>query len=141
MKNEQLFQKLDKEKKIKQEINRVKKLYKDFPKDKVKALDGLIQEAAFMKISLEEMREDLLVNGLTEIFEQGSQKFDRERPQVKIYTTFMQRYSGVMKQLIDLLPEEEKKEEVDELLEFLKKVRLKNDRYIHRRILSKDSIW
>lgn len=125
MKNEQLSQKLDKEKKIKQEINRVKKLYKDFPKDKVKALDGLIQEAAFMKISLEEMREDLLVNGLTEIFEQGSQKFDRERPQVKIYTTFMQRYSGVMKQLIDLLPEEEKKEEVDELLEFLKKGKIK----------------
>ena len=125
MKNEQLFQKLDKEKKIKQEINRVKKLYKDFPKDKVKALDGLIQEAAFMKISLEEMREDLLVNGLTEIFEQGSQKFDRERPQVKIYTTFMQRYSGVMKQLIDLLPEEKKKEETDELLEFLKKGKIK----------------
>ena len=125
MKNEQLSQKLDKEKKIKQEINRVKKLYKDFPKDKVKALDGLIQEAAFMKISLEEMREDLLVNGLTEIFEQGSQKFDRERPQVKIYTTFMQRYSGAMKQLIDLLPEEEKKEEVDELLEFLKKGKIK----------------
>ena len=125
MKNEQLFQKLDKEKMIKQEINRVKKLYKDFPKDKVKALDGLIQEAAFMKISLEEMREDLLVNGLTEIFEQGSQKFDRERPQFKIYTTFMQRYSGVMKQLIDLLPEEKKKEETDELLEFLKKGKIK----------------
>lgn len=125
VKNEQLLQKLEKEKKIKQEINRVKKIYKDFPKDKVKVLEGLIQEAAFMKISLEEMREDLLTNGLTELFEQGSQRFERERPQVKIYTTFMQRYSGVMKQLIDLLPEEQKKEEADALLEFLSKGKLK----------------
>lgn len=125
IKNEQLLQKLEKEKKIKPEINRLKKIYKDFPKDKVKVLDGLIQEAAFMKISLEDMRDDLLTNGLTELFEQGSQKFDRERPQVKIYTTFMQRYSGVMKQLIDLLPEEEKKEEADELLAFLSKGKIK----------------
>ncbi|WP_122639848.1 MULTISPECIES: hypothetical protein [unclassified Romboutsia] len=125
IKNEQLLQKLEKEKKIKTEINRLKKIYKDFPKEKVKVLEGLIQEAAFMKISLEEMREDLLTNGLTEIFEQGSQSFDRERPQVKIYTTFMQRYSRVMKQLIDLLPEEEKKEEADELLAFLSKGKIK----------------
>lgn len=125
IKNEQLLQKLEKEKKIKQEINRVKKIYKDFPKDKVKVLDGLIQEVSFMKISLEEMREDLLSNGLTETFEQGSQRFERERPQVKIYTTFMQRYSGVMKQLIDLLPEEQKKEEADQLLEFLQKGKIK----------------
>lgn len=125
VKNEQLLQKLEKEKKIKSEINRLKKIYKDFPKDKVKVLEGLIQEAAFMKISLEEMREDLLTNGLTELFEQGSQRFDRERPQVKIYTTFMQRYSGVMKQLIDLLPAEQKKEENDKLLEFLSKGKLK----------------
>lgn len=125
VKNEQLLQKLEKEKKIKQEINRVKKIYKDFPKEKLKVLEGLIQEAAFMKISLEEMREDLLTNGLTEVFEQGSQKFERERPHVKIYTTFMQRYSGVMKQLIDLLPEEQKKEEADQLLEFLQKGKIK----------------
>ena len=38
IKNEQLNQKLDKEKKIKQEINRIKKLYKDFDKDKIKSL-------------------------------------------------------------------------------------------------------
>ena len=124
IKNEQLNQKLDKEKKIKQEINRIKKLYKDFDKDKIKVLDGLINDAAFMKISLEEIRSDLVNNGLTELFTQGSQEFNRERPEVKIYTTLIQRYSNVMKQLIDLLPQEEKKEQKDELLEFLQKGKL-----------------
>lgn len=120
-----ISEQLEREKKIKQEINRLKKLYKDFEKDKVKALEGLINEAAFMKVSLEETRKDIIKNGLTELFEQGEQCFNRERPEVKIYTSFMQRYSGVMKQLIDLLPVEVKKEEEDELMQFLKKGKIK----------------
>ena len=106
-------------------MNRVKKLYKDFPKEKAKALEGLIHEAAFMKISLEELRNDLLKNGLTELFEQGEQAFMRERPETGVYTKFIQRYSGVMKQLIDLLPVEIKKEENDKLMEFVRKGKLK----------------
>lgn len=120
-----ISEKLEKEKNIKQEINRIKKLYKDISKEKVKVLDGLIKEAAFMKISLEEIREDLMQNGMTELFVQGEQAFNRERPEVKIYTTFMQRYSNVMKQLIDILPVEEKKEETDELKEFIKRNKVK----------------
>ena len=116
---------LEKEKKIKHEINRLKKIFKDFEKDKAKILEGLINEAAFMKITLEETRQDLLQNGLTELFEQGEQSFNRERPEVKIYTTFTQRYSVVMKQLIDLLPPELKKEETDELMNFIRKAKLK----------------
>ena len=120
-----ISEQLEKEKKIKQEVNRIKKLYKDFEKDKSKVLEGLINEAAFMKLSLEELRNDLIKNGLTELFEQGEQSFYRERPEVKVYTNFMQKYSVVMKQLIDLLPIEIKKEEADALMEFMKKGRLK----------------
>lgn len=122
---EQFKDDLDKERNIKQEINRIKKLYKDFPKEKSKVLEGLINESAFIKVSLEELRDNLLKNGFTEVFEQGEQRFNRERPEVKIYTTFIQRYSNVMKQLIDLLPVEVKKEEADELLEFLNRNKIK----------------
>ena len=122
---EQFEKDLDKEKNIKQEINRIKKLYKDFPKEKSKVLEGLINESAFIKVSLEELRDNLLKNGFTEVFDQGEQRFNRERPEVKIYTTFIQRYSNVMKQIIDLLPVEVKKEEADELLEFLNRNKIK----------------
>lgn len=117
----EIYEQLEKEKKIKQEVNRIKKLYKEFNKDKAKILEGLINEASFMKLTLEELRIDISKNGLTELFEQGEQKFNRERPEVKQYTTFIQRYSQVMKQLIDLLPPEEKKEEEDKLMAFVKK--------------------
>lgn len=120
-----ISEQLEKEKKIKQEINRIKKLYKDFPKDKSKVLEGLINEVSFIRISLEEIRQDLIKNGLTELFEQGEQSFNRERPEVKIYSNFMKLYSSAMKQLIDLLPPELKKEEEDELMNFVKKGKIR----------------
>lgn len=120
-----IYEQLEREKKIKQEINRIKKLYKDLPKDKVKVVDGLVTEASFMKLSLEELRADLFKNGHTELYENGSQVCTRERPQSKVYATMIQRYSNVMKQLIDYMPEEEKKEEKDELLEFLSRSKIK----------------
>ena len=55
------------------------------------------------------------------MFEQGEQCFNRERPEYKVYSTFIQRYSTVMKQLVDLLPQEVKKTEEDELMNFVKK--------------------
>lgn len=120
-----IYEQLEREKLIKQEINRIKKIYKEFPKEKVKVLEGLITEASFMKTALEELREDIVKNGYTELFEQGEQAFNRERPEVKIYTNFIQKYTVCMKQLIDLLPAEEKKVESDALIDFVKKGKLK----------------
>ena len=116
-----ISEQLEKEKKIKQEINRLKKLYKDFQKDKTKALEGLINNAAFLKITLDNLRDDLLTNGVTELFEQGEQCFNRERPEYKVYSTFIQRYATVMKQLIDILPSEVKQQENDSLADFVKR--------------------
>ena len=120
-----IYEQLEREKNIKQEINRIRKLYKEFTREKVKVLEGLITEASFMKTALEELRADIIKNGYTELFEQGEQTFNRERPEVKIYTNFIQKYSVCMKQLIDLLPAEEKKVESDALIEFVKKGRIK----------------
>lgn len=119
-----IYEQLEKEKKIKQEVSRLKKNYKDLEKEKVKILDGLVNEAAFLKISLEETREILTKEGLTEIFKQGKQEFERERLQVKIYLNFMKLYSNVMKQLIDIIPSDMKQEEEDKLIKFIKKGRL-----------------
>lgn len=120
-KNEQLEKELERKEKIESEVKRLKKLYKGFPKVKKDALDGLINESAFMKAMLEETRLDILSKGMFEIFEQGSQRFERERPSVKTYSTLIQKYATVQKQLIDILPPEEQKKETDELAEFMKK--------------------
>jgi len=110
-----------KEKQIKQEISRLKKICKDLGKERVKMVEGLISEAAFMKITLEETRKVINEEGTTEVFEQGKQKFIRKHPALEVYTTLVNRYSIVMKQIIDLLPEAEKKKVDDELTKFIKR--------------------
>lgn len=120
-----LYEQLEREKLTNQEKNRIKKVYKDIPREKLKVVEGLISEASFMKITLEEVRTDLLKNGMTEIFEQGPNVYNRKRPEVEIYTSLIQRYSQVMKQLIDYMPVQEQKEESDKLKEFLNRRKIK----------------
>lgn len=114
-------QKIVREKEIKAEVARIKKMYKELSKEKIKVVEGLINEAAFMKITLEGIRQELLEEGTTQWFQQGSQKFKRQHPSVDIYTTMISKYSTVMNQLLNLLPEEEKKKEGDALMDFVKK--------------------
>lgn len=112
----------EKAKKIKTELTRLKKVFKDLSEDKRRIVDGLIQEAAFMRATLEETREIIDREGVIELFEQGAQRFLREHPATKVYAAMINRYSAVVKQLIDLLPTVEKgKTEADELMAFVKR--------------------
>lgn len=119
-----LYGPMDKEKQIKKEMLKLKRLFKNLPKDKMKAADGLIQEAAFMKVTLEETRHVIDQEGILEKFEQGAQKFMREHPATKVYNTMIQRYTTVCKQLFDMIPDPEtSKTAEDELMAFVKKAR------------------
>lgn len=120
-----LYEPLEKAKRIKKEVARLKRLFKDLPGDKKKAGEGLIQEAAFMRATLEEARYIIDQEGILEHFEQGSQKFLREHPATKVYNTMIQRYSAVSKQIFDMLPAEEATTEQDELMDFVKRVKVK----------------
>src|SRR5690606_18326704 len=111
----------EKEKHIKREEARLKKLFADLPEDKRRVAEGLVKEAAFMRVTLEETRAVIDREGVIERFEQGAQRFLREHPATKVYAAMINRYSAAMKQLIDLLPATNKgKTEADELMEFVK---------------------
>lgn len=109
---------------IKKEVTRLRKLYKTLPKDRQAAVEGLIHEAAFMRATMDEARQIINREGVLENFEQGKQKLLREHPAAKIYTSLVQRYATVCKQLVDLLPDGEPKAKAgDALLDFLKQGR------------------
>ena len=68
---------------------------------------GLIKRAAFMRIQLEKMEEDLNKNGFTELFSQGGQApYQRERPAARLYNSLNKNYQSIIKQLTDLLPKD-----------------------------------
>ena len=119
-----LYNEIEKEKQIKKEIRKLLRLFKHLPADKKKAAEGLIQEAAFMKVTLEETRYIIDHEGVIENFEQGAQRFKREHPATKVYNTMINRYSNVCKQLFDMIPDPDAgKQAEDELMAFVKKAR------------------
>lgn len=119
-----LYTEEEKVKRIKREITRLRKLYTELPKDKQAAAEGLIQEAAFMRTTLEETRAIIDREGVLELFEQGAQRLIREHPATKVYNTMVQRYATVCKQLVELLPAGDPKEKAeDELMAFIKRGR------------------
>ena len=119
-----LYTEEEKQKQIKKEITKLRRLFKNLPKDKKKAAEGLIQEAAFMKVTLEEARHIIDQEGILEHFEQGAQKFLREHPATKVYNTMINRYASVCKQIFDMIPDPDAgKAAEDELMAFVKKAK------------------
>ena len=116
-----LFTPEEKQMQTKKEMQKLKKLFKDLPKDKQRAAEGLIQEAAFMRVTLEETRHIIDQEGIIEHFEQGAQKFLREHPATKVYNAMINRYTTVCKQLFEMVPDPEAgKQAEDELMAFVK---------------------
>ena len=117
-----LYSNEEKDRQTKKEIQKLRRLFKNLPKDKMKAADGLIQEAAFMKVTLEATRHVIDQEGILEKFEQGAQKILREHPATKVYNTMIQRYATVCKQLFDMIPDPDAgKQAEDELMTFVKR--------------------
>lgn len=110
---------LTKEEKIKREKQRLERIYKDLDGKKKEVVEGLIQEAAYMRATLEELREMIDEAGPIDEMPQGKYSILREHPAVKTYNTMVQRYTTVTKQLTDLLPKEVAKEEDDGFEAFL----------------------
>lgn len=113
---------LTKDDRIKKEILRIKKLLREIPEDRLKIVDGIIKRAAFMQVTLEDLEDDIKEHGTVENFSQARDiEYDRERPAVRIYNTLVKNYTGTMKQIFDMLPQNDGVKKKDQLLEFLKR--------------------
>lgn len=104
---------LTKDERIEKEIRRLNGIYKSLSKKEKAVIDGLIKRAAYMRIALEEMEEDLKVNGFTDEFTQSpnTPSYERQRPLAGIYNTLNKNYQTIMKQLtefVDHKPSEQK---------------------------------
>lgn len=113
---------LAKDVRVKREFNRLKRLYKELPKDVYVLVEGLIYEAADLRIRLEDIRYDLDINGYDELFSQSpdQEPYERERPQARRYIAMNKNYQSIMKQLGDRLPKvEQKKPEGDGFDDFV----------------------
>ena len=107
---------MEKNKRIKKEENRLKKIYKNIEDNKKETVIGLIQRVAYLQVTLEDFEKDLDENGFVELFQQGEKQapYEMKRPVADLYNTMNTSYQKGIKQLTDLLPKEVKALEDDD---------------------------
>ncbi|WP_447402336.1 hypothetical protein ACE1MS_11790 [Lysinibacillus sp. fkY74-1] len=93
------------EDKIKREVGRIKRLLKaaDVDENKVKALEGVIQRAGFLRVMCEEFEAYLLEHGFTEPFTQSANipPYNKKRAEADLYATSLKDYKALCKQITD----------------------------------------
>lgn len=109
-------------KRIRKEFLKLRKIFKKIDEDTFKIYDGLLNRAAFMRITLEDYEKDINENGSVEMFSQGNQEpYERARPVMQFYNTTNKNYQSIIKQLTDLLPRDEKETTLKEIVDGLQK--------------------
>ena len=108
----------DMESRVEKEKQRLKNLFGKVPSDKLNLVEGLITQAARLRILLDDNWKDIIENGEYEKFKQSENQvaFDRKRPIVENYDNRDKTYQSIIKQLTDLLPSGRKADKRNKLL-------------------------
>lgn len=96
------------EARVKKEKQRLDKIFKSIPDDKKRVAQGLIVQAARMRILLDDAWVDIQEKGDYELFTQSENAppYERERPIAKLFNSRDAAYQKIIMQLSKLLPEE-----------------------------------
>ena len=122
---EQIWRDKQRKTKINRELKRLQKIYENIETSRKKTVEKLINDAAFMAVTLEEIRLVIQRDGVVETYQNGeNQKGVKKSSAVEVYDKMVNTYSKVIKQLCDLLPEKvvwdepEEEDPAEELLKF-----------------------
>lgn len=110
----------EKQKLIKKEHSRLKKIFSVVDPQKLKTAEGLIAHAAHMRITMQESEALLDQFGLVESYTNGENQSGMKKSSAfESYDKLTSNYAKVIKQLCDLLPEgTEKSDPAEELYRF-----------------------
>ena len=88
------------------EIERLTDLYRGLPPKQFALAQGLIIQAARLRVRLDKLWAELLEKGETEWFTQSDKTdpYERERPASRTFTATDKSYQSIIKQLNDMLP-------------------------------------
>lgn len=107
---------LTKEQKIKKEEGKLSRLYKNLPKNKQILVKSLIQNAAFMKVTMDDLQEIINRKGCVEDYQHGAnQSGTKATPESQTYNTMIKNYTNIILNLDKMLPEERPKSRLEEL--------------------------
>lgn len=91
-------------KQIKTEENRLLRLFKDVDENKKKLVTATIKDAAFLTITMAELREEINRNGTVSEYKNGENQYGtKQSPESQTYIQLSQKLTQAMKILIDCI--------------------------------------
>ena len=99
---------LEKNERIEKEKRRLSGIFTKIDPKSKKAIQSLIENAAFMAITLQDLQESMNNDGVISKYQNGeNQKGVKKSAEVDIYNSLIKHYMAIMKQLLELLPKSE----------------------------------
>ena len=91
------------------EIKRLSGIYSNLQPKQKQLAEGLIVQAARLRVRLDALNADISENGLTELFQQSDKvdPYTRERPEAALFVKLDKNYQAIIRQLNEMLPPEE----------------------------------
>lgn len=100
---------LEKQKNIKKEVNRLKRLFREIDENKKKLVFTTIEDVAFMTITMQDLREKIIRDGTTATYKNGENQFGtKQSPDAQLYLQMSQKQTQAMKILVSCLPPTQK---------------------------------
>lgn len=90
-----------------EQLDELKNTFNEIGGDKQKLANTLIDEAIFCGETLTKLKEKIIADGVVTEMCQGTYSIQRENPALKSYNTTIKNYQGLIKQIKDLLPNEQ----------------------------------
>jgi len=88
------------------EIKRLKKIFKNLPKDRMAIAIPLIENAAFMRVTLEDLQAHIEEHGCSEDYKNGANQFGKKATvESQTYNAMIKNYNTVTDRLEKMLPD------------------------------------
>lgn len=105
------------ENRIKDEKKRLMELFKDLDKNKLATCYALIDRAAFITVSLEDLEEQLNATGWVEPYQNGeNQSGMKKAAAADVHISLTKNLNAIVKQLLDLVPPAQKESRLEALM-------------------------
>ena len=107
---------LTKEDRVAKERRRLSKLFKDLEPNKLQTCRALIDRAAFITVSLEDIEVQLNEIGFTEYYQNGeNQSGWKKSAAADVHISLTKNLNTIIKQLLELVPPAQKRSKLEEL--------------------------
>ncbi len=101
---------ISKEKRIKKELSKLKKVFANLPENQKKTTEKLIENAAYSAICLEDLREKIDADGYEETYQNGANQGGKKQSvAMSTYLSLLKDYTTIITGLLKYIPAEDRK--------------------------------